>query len=1456
MKNTKHSGYCRLPMIIVLVAAMMIPGGMARILGSSAEGESETQSTYASEEGSSEGRMAGEESSSAEETVTIPEVQLRFEKGENVSVTLGENGNLFSNPAIPEAEDYNGEIRYNILSDPDHVIADGAADGTISPDGSFRLQHAGTVQIQACAEGTADWLSGESSYTLTVWKQEPVLQFQSAPGAVQAVSQVALFTGETLPEPVAAYEISGAPISGGSIHYPLASQEGSPVEEVDPATGQMSLTGEPGIAYISATLEETQDTEEAEASYMLLVSEWEPEEADTFYVTVTDDAGHKNLANEWYTGNVSVASRPGYLLSTERTLAPEAWQEVLPDVITQDGRDQAVNFYIREKTPEGLGKISSLREIWVSRDTAAPDMTMVPDEPNDHGIYKTDVKVQIEASDGEAGIASGIRSITYRVEADGQETQQGILFDRAADPAESAGAVRSAEAAGPPAWRGSVTVDAKRNNSSQVVLYVTVTDMAGNVTEKTLPLDIDITPPVLAVSFDDPQPYRTVDGRGYYSVARKALIVITERSGHFDAAEASAGIQIRAVDARGKAVPQKTIVQWGSWQTLKGAIPDQDTHAIELIFAGDANYTLEAVYTDRAGNSGRLTASPGTETPYAFTVDTTVPMGSVTAGKLGTWEKLARKLTYGRWSRKTVKVTGNAWDATSPVADISYYKTSDTKALTEQQLRAIADWKPFDTLRVKKSERFTVYLRIEDMAGNVTFLSTNGLIVDKKKPKVEKVSPEIRISSSEEIFSGDAVIAVSVKDPAVRGVSAGLRNVRYEVKSLGKTTQSGDLYTFTKKNPRWKALRRTWSSRQAFTVRAARNNSNDVQVTVFAEDNAGNRAEKTIRLRIDTTEPSVSVQFDNNSGHSYGNDTCYREPRTATIAIAERNFDPNLVQVQIVNQNGGHVPNLSDWSVHEGSGNGDDTTYTASVTFREDGDYSFDIHAEDLAGNRNAEVSFGDSQSPQHFIIDRTAPEVTVTYEGGSPPKGDGSAGYYAAARTARIMIREQYFEEDRVEVSITAVDEGTKIEPPVIGPWKDSGEVHTAEITFAADARYMFDIDYTDPAGNPAADYPGDDFVIDCTPPEVKVTGITDRSANRSEGDIGFEIAVTDTNYDRFDVRLAAVLREGDHFVTKDLTIGAMKEISHGAKYVVTNLAQDGIYRVFCTASDRAGNTAAGTGTQEPFVTFSVNRNGSVFELGAETAEIVKQYYVQQVTEDLQITEVNADELKSYEVTLNGKSLKEGTDFTVAAATPEGGWKQYVYTLPGRLFAGEGAYTVVVSSTDRAENDAYSDIKDAAVRFVVDRTAPRVSISGMEEHGRYQTDQQRVTLIPADDGGELSSLQVFRVNAREKTEEMLLDLSGEALLQALEENDGEVSFNLPQGLYQDIRIRCEDSAADSEGQPNCLELTVQDVSVSESRWKILWANRPLRFGIFGGMVGAAALAAGVIIKKKRKRAA
>lgn len=249
----------------------------------------------------------------------------------------------------------------------------------------------------------------------------------------------------------------------------------------------------------------------------------------------------------------------------------------------------------------------------------------------------------------------------------------------------------------------------------------------------------------------------------------------------------------------------------------------------------------------------------------------------------------------------------------------------------------------------------------------------------------------------------------------------------------------------------------------------------------------------------------------------------------------------------------------------------------------------------------------------------------------------------------------------------------------------------------------------------------------------------------------------------------------------------------------------------------------------------------------------IVGRYYVHDVENDVVIVEINADPLKKRSVTLNGKELTEGVDYTVTEEGGNGAWMKYTYTLSKDLFAEEGEYTVVVFSKDKADNDAFSDVKEATVSFVVDRTAPIVTVSGITTDGRYQTTSQLVTLIPTDDGGALSSLIVNLVDEDGKVLQELINLSGDALTEALEANEGKITFELSEGLYQNVQIICTDCAGSETEESNTFNQTIKNVSVSSSAFMIFWANKPLRWGVIGG---ASLLIAGIvtlIVRKKKK---
>ena len=632
-----------------------------------------------------------------------------------------------------------------------------------------------------------------------------------------------------------------------------------------------------------------------------------------------------------------------------------------------------------------------------------------------------------------------------------------------------------------------------------------------------------------------------------------------------------------------------------------------------------------------------------------------------------------------------------------------------------------------------------------------------------------------------------------------------------------------------------------------------KNNSNNIAVELSFKDRAGNETvAKTLYFSIDTTIPTIDVAYDNNTADQQYTDF-YKADRTATMTITERNFRASDVEFKFTNTDG-WVPGIdlnseSAWQTVKDDENPDNTKHIAKFTYNHDGDYTFSIDYKDNAENEAEGKN-------DKFTIDKTIPTVTVTYNNNDAKNGN----YYKADRIATITIDEHNFDASRVNIIGTASETAF----PTLSAWQNSGDKHIATLAYNADSLYTFDIEFIDMAGNSIADFEKQEFTVDKTNPVLEISGIVDKSANSGEGNIGFIISATDTNFDVFESVITAVRYIEGKFETSKINPGAMGDIANGRQYSVANINTDGIYRITCTVVDKAGNAFSEVILQDAnggkytenrsgndvLLTFSVNRDGSVFYVDGYTEKLLKDFYVQNITENVQINEINADTIVEKTITVNGKALVEGDDYTVTLDKGEGTWHRYTYSIKKSVFEKEGEYNIVIFTKDRANNQAYSDIKNVTAKFVVDRTAPTVTIAGLKSDGRYRTDKQVVTVIPSDDGGLLKKLIIRTVNEDGNVIKELINLEGEALLEAVAA--GNITFELGEGLYQNVEIICEDTAGNVTGENASGEL-YENVSVSTNAFLIFWANKVARYM---AIAGAALLFGGTgtfaVLKKKR----
>lgn len=966
------------------------------------------------------------------------------------------------------------------------------------------------------------------------------------------------------------------------------------------------------------------------------------------------------------------------------------------------------------------------------------------------------------------------------------------------------------------------TYEASLADPADYTVEFTATDKAGNTTSySTKMFTVDVSNPEVKISFDN----NSVLENKYFKAGRTATIEVKDHN--FNPTDNKL-----IVTSSNPSVTYPDTISADSWKQ------NGNVWTARIEFKEDADYTLSFSCRDYAANENAeidFANSTGVvkDGVISFTVDKTAPQGSIAVGNWSTDTALRDEYSYSIIAKQSQTIAFTSSDSLSGVAYIEYLITSEVYNRT--QLAMNTGWVRYDrssySIQLNPNIHFIAYLHIVDRSGNENYISSNGVILDDVDPNVETIAPEVTVKPSQSaenaIFNSDVSFDIKVVDPEKNGTFSGLSRVSYEVINMGSSTASGVLFeTSVPMNPKYEKS-------SAVTVSSS-NNSNDITLRITATDMAGNTTTKDYNFSIDITAPTVTLSYDNNSAR---NGNYFNATRVATIRVQERNFDPSSFDLDIRNSYGS-VPSLSGWSrTSDGSGNGDNTVWTATATFSSDGAYTIDMSVTDQAGNSSNGFE-SEGTAPLNFIIDKTAPVLVVSYNNNNASNGN----YFYADRTATINITERNFNSSDVSAAVSAKLNGESFTAPVLNGWSTSGISHNASVVYNKDGDYTFSINYMDMAGNPVEAVYTDNFHIDKTKAAITINGVENNTSYN--GRVEPVITITDNNYNANSVVITLTGASKGSIGDINSMI-KRNSLSNGIVISFNNFAEnkdmDDIYTLSVSHTDMAGNKSSSN------VTFSVNRFGSTYEFNEATISLNNKYINKNKVEDIVITEVNVSELTSHTVTIyrDGRAitLTEGVDYSFKCVK-DGNWYKYVYTIFASNFSEDGIYSIQISSMDKAGNVAENtlDTKVKNLTFAVDNTPPEIFVTNIASGTTYPVASIDANIV-ASDNIQIALVEVYLDGNK-------VESWDESYLTEAEQNNESLKYVIlgNSASAHNMRLVCVDKA------DNQTEVELNKFYVTTNIFVRIFSNRTAVFIIIASVVLILAVVTFIMVKKRRKK--
>ena len=207
-----------------------------------------------------------------------------------------------------------------------------------------------------------------------------------------------------------------------------------------------------------------------------------------------------------------------------------------------------------------------------------------------------------------------------------------------------------------------------------------------------------------------------------------------------------------------------------------------------------------------------------------------------------TWKSILNTITFGLFFKETQKAEITATDEGSGVNKYYYYvdKSGSEESLTKKQLQAV-DWKEGESVTFSEDSNYVIYAKVTDKAGNIKYVSTDGIVIDTIAPQVSGVESNQTYTKTQTFTVTDNNLdTVKVDGQTVESTNGSYTLVpKKGTYTIEVTDKTGNKTTLNNITVNWEKVKKPTVESKVYTGQTLTANISENGLYTVKENNGG-----------------------------------------------------------------------------------------------------------------------------------------------------------------------------------------------------------------------------------------------------------------------------------------------------------------------------------------------------------------------------------------------------------------------------------------------------------------------------------------------------------------------------------------------------------------------------------------------------------------------------------------